>query len=437
MVKHFVKTLKPLQLLMYGYLVILFVGFGLLCLPFFQTTSIRVIDNLFIATSALSTTGLATVSIPESYNLGGQIVILLLVQIGGLGYMSIGSFIVLLTRRKLTEMNFELINYDFSLPEHFEVRSFIRDMVIVTLVIELIGAILLAFIFWNAGENNAVWNGIFHSISAFCTAGLSLFPDSFVGYRDHFFLNFVISFLSIAGALGFIVFTDLFERFSGRKEKITLTSKIIIHFTFWGILLGAAVLFLSDLSIANLAPEKRLLASLFQSVAAFTTVGFNSYNISNISSGPLFFMLLLMIIGASPSGTGGGMKSTTVTTLYAQLKSTFRGTQDIIYMHCKIPEHRIRLATSNFFFYVLVVCLGTYSLLLVQPQDKFEVLFEAVSALGTVGLSTGITSDLSVLGKIIVMILMFLGRVGPLSFGMILFHSNYQEPKIKEEDVAI
>lgn len=437
MLKHLLTTLKPLQLLMYGYLIILLIGFGLLCIPFFQLSPVSAIDNLFIATSALSTTGLATVSVPESYNFGGQLIILLLVQIGGLGYMSIGSFIVLITKKKLTDINFELINYDFSLPKHFNVKRFIRDLVLVTLIIELVGAIFLALIFWEAGESNIIWNGIFHSISAFCTAGLSLFPDSFMGYRDHFFLNLVICFLSIAGALGFIVFTDLFEHFSGRKEKITLTSKIIIHFTFWGILLGTAVFFLSDFSIDNLAAEKRILASIFQSVAAFTTVGFNSYDIGGISSGSLFFMLLLMIVGASPSGTGGGMKSTTVTTLYAQLRSTFRGTEDIVYMNCKIPAQKIRLATSNFFFYVLVVCLGTYLLLLVQSQDRFEVLFEAVSALGTVGLSTGITGDLSVLGKIIVMILMFLGRIGPLSFGMILFHSDYQETKIQEEDVAI
>lgn len=437
MIKNIIKSLQPLQLLMYGYLIILFIGFGLLCLPFFQLTPVSIIDNLFIATSALSTTGLATVSVPDAYNFGGQLVILLLVQIGGLGYMSMGSFIVLLTHKRLTNTSVELINYDFSLPEHFDVKSFIRDMIIATLLIELVGAILLALIFWDAGESNVIWNGIFHSISAFCTAGLSLFPDSFMGYRDHFFLNFVICFLSIAGALGFIVFTDLFEQFSGRRQKITLTSKIIIHFTFWGILLGATIFFLSDNSIVNLAPENRILASFFQSVAAFTTVGFNSYDISGISSGPQFFMLLLMIVGASPAGTGGGMKSTTITALYAQLKSTFKGTQDIVYMHSKIPAHRIRLATSNFFFYVLVVCLGTYLLLLVQPQDKFEVLFEAVSALGTVGLSTGLTGDLSVLGKVIVMTLMFLGRIGPLSFGMILFHSDYQEKKIEEEDVAI
>ncbi|CAA6825099.1 MAG: Potassium uptake protein, integral membrane component, KtrB [uncultured Aureispira sp.] len=437
MIQYIIKSFKPLQLLMYGYLLILLIGFGLLSLPFCQSTPVSTIDNLFTATSALSTTGLVTVNLPESYNFGGQLVILLLIQIGGLGYMSIGSFIVLLTRSKLTNINFELINYDFSLPENFNIKYFIRDLIISTLLIELIGAVLLCLIFWQAGETNIVWNGIFHSVSAFCTAGLSLFSDSFVGYRDHFFLNFVISFLSIAGALGFIVFTDLLERFSGRKETITFTSKIIIHFTFWGILLGAGVLFLSDATIAPLAPEKRILASIFQSVAAFTTVGFNSYDISGISSGPIFFMLLLMIVGASPAGTGGGMKSTTVTALYAQLKSTFRGSKDIIYMNCKIPEHKIRLATSNFFFYVLVICIGTYLLLLVQPQDKFEVLFEAVSALGTVGLSTGLTGDLSILGKIIIMVLMFLGRIGALSFGMILFQSEHQATKIEEEDLAI
>ncbi|MFK7947279.1 MAG: potassium transporter TrkG [Saprospiraceae bacterium] len=172
-------------------------------------------------------------------------------------------------------------------------------------------------------------------------------------------------------------------------------------------------------------------------MTAFTTVGFNSYDISIIEAAPLFFMLLLMVIGASPSGTGGGMKSTTLTALYAQLKSTFRGKNDVVYMHRKIPEHRVRMATSNFFFYVIIICIGTYLLLLIQPQDSFAVLFEAVSALGTVGLSMDVTSELTNLGKIIIAIMMFLGRVGALSFGIALFSPNLEEGEIKEEDIAI
>ncbi|GAB5554855.1 MAG: TrkH family potassium uptake protein [Saprospiraceae bacterium] len=433
----FIKTLKPLQSLIYGYLFILILGFLLLCLPFFQVIPTAAIDNLFIATSAVSTTGLATVTVPENYNIGGQLVILLLIQVGGLGYMSIGSFIVLLRRKRLNHLNSDLIKYDFSLPDNFSVLSFIKNLIYFTLLIELLGAIGLSFIFHHAGESQPIWQGIFHSVSAFCTAGFSLFPDSFESYASNFYLNAVISILSIGGALGFIVFTDLFERFSGRKSRITFTSKIIIRFTFVGMLIGALVLFLSDENIMTFAPEKRILVAFFQSMTAFTTVGFNTYPIGAISAAPLFFIILLMAIGASPSGTGGGMKSTTITALYAQLKSTFNQDSEVLFMNCKIPSHRVRMATSKFFFYVIVICIGTYLLLLLHPEKPFEVLFEAVSALGTVGISTGLTGDLSNLSKFILIGMMFLGRIGPLSFGMALFGSTELGGEVQEEDVAI
>lgn len=311
-------------------------------------------------------------------------------------------------------------------------------MVFFTLGIELLGAILLMLIFDQAGESGVIWKGIFHSVSAFCTAGFSLFSDGFVGFANNFSLNAVIAVLSISGALGFIVFTDLFERARGRKDRITFTSRIIIRFTFIGIAIGTAVLFLSDDNIAALPAERGLLIAFFQSMTAFTTVGFNTYDIGIITPAPIFFMILLMVVGASPSGTGGGMKSTTFTALYARLKSTFRGDNRALYMGRIIPDHKVGMATSNFFFYVLTICFGTYLLLLVEDATIFQILFEAVSALGTVGLSTGITGSLSVLGKIIVIMLMFLGRIGPLSFGMVLFKPSESIDAVAEmEDLAI
>lgn len=436
--KKFLATLNPLQLLIYGYVIILMVGFSLLRLPFMRTTTIGSLDDLFTATSALSTTGLATVDVSQDYTFWGQLIILLLIQLGGLGYMSLGSFFVLIRRRKLSEMNTELLKYDFSLPDNFSVPRFLKSMVRFTIALEAVGACLLALIFWQAGETGVIWKGVFHSVSAFCTAGFSLFSDGFLGYADNFSLNAVIAVLSICGALGFIVFTDLFERAAGRKSRITFTSRIIIRFTFVGILFGAAVLFLSDENIAAMPADKGLMISLFQSMSAFTTVGFNTYDIGIIMPAPMFFMLGLMIVGASPSGTGGGMKSTTFTALYAQLKSTFRGDSRAVYLGAAIPEHKVAMATSNFFFYVLTICFGTYLLLLVEPEPVYAVLFEAISALGTVGLSTGITGDLTVMGKLIVVMLMFLGRVGPLSFGMMVFRPSDVKPGMEEvEDLAI
>lgn len=434
----FLRSLNPLQLLIYGYFGILIVGFTLLRLPFMRTGEIGSLDDLFTATSALSTTGLATVDVSADYTFWGQLIILLLIQLGGLGYMSIGSFFVLIRRRKLSARSSELLRYDFSLPENFSVLQFIRSMVFFTIGIEVIGAIALAFIFAAAGETGVVWKGIFHSISAFCTAGFSLFSDGFVRFDTNFALNAVIAVLAISGALGFIVFTDLYQRANGSKNRITYTSRIILRFTFLGILIGTGILFLSDDNIAAMAPERGLMVAFFQSMTAFTTVGFNTYDIGAITPGPLFGVILLMIIGASPSGTGGGMKSTTFTALYAQLKSTFRGDNKVIYLNRIIPDHKVGMATSNFFFYVLTICIGTYLLLLTETGEMHEILFEAVSALGTVGLSTGLTGSLTNLGKVLIICLMFLGRIGPLSFGMMLFHSSEEtKTKAKVEDLAI
>lgn len=434
--RKWIQHLNPLQLLIYGYLLLLIIGFLLLCLPIFHAGPVDTIDNLFIAASALSTTGLATHSIVEQYNFSGQIFILVLTQIGGLGYMSIGSFILLMQNKSLSSLSSEMVKYDFSLTENYNIFIFIRNLILFTIIIEIIGAIFLGIIFYQEGHDQYIWLGIFHSISAFCTAGFSLFPDSFEQFYDNFYLNAILGILSLAGALGFIVLTDFYQMIIGQKDKISFTSKVILHFTFFVLLWSTIILFLSDSNISKYGPEERLYLAFFQSMASFTTVGFNTYPIANIEAGPLFFMLILMFIGASPSGTGGGMKSTTITALYAQLKSTFKKDTEVIYMNRKIPEDKLKMATSKFFFYIIVICICTFLLLLLEDLNIFDLLFEAVSALGTVGLSTGITQDLSNLGKVIIIVLMFLGRVGPLSFGLVLF-SPEEDEQIIEEDIAL
>ncbi len=434
--RKWISHLKPLQLLIYGYLFLLVIGFLLLCIPIFHQRPLKTIDNLFMAASALSTTGLATIDIATNYNFIGQIFILILTQIGGLGYMSIGSFILLMQNRSLSKLNSEMFRYDFSLPAHYNTFNFIKNLVLFTILLEIIGAVLLAIIFWKAGESDFIWKGIFHSISAFCTAGFSLFPNSFECYATNFYLNATLGILSIIGALGFIVLTDFYQMITGLKDKITFTSKVILHFTFSVLIWSTFILLLCDSQIAIYPAEDKIILAFFQSMAAFTTVGFNTYPIAELQSAPLFLILILMFIGASPSGTGGGMKSTTITALYAQLNSTFKKDSEVVYMNRKIPKARLTMATSKFFFYIIVICISTFLLLLLHSLDPFDLLFEAVSALGTVGLSTGATSELSNLGKLIIVVLMFLGRVGPLSFGLVLFSPEEQE-ELVEEDIAL
>ncbi len=428
---------SPLKLLINGYLLILFLACILINIPIFHKQTLSSIDNIFIVTSALSTTGLSPVAISDIYNIGGLILILVLIQIGGLGYMSIGSFITLLKKKKLSKESDTLISYDFSLPSGFKKATFIKSLIIFSFAIEVIGAILLSWAFWLEGVEDYIWQGIFHSISAFCTAGFSLFSNSLMDFQDHFWINFIIMTLSILGAIGFIVFSDIYSRFLGTKSKVSFTSRIILRFTFIGIVLGAIILFISDHSMESLSVETRLLSSFFQSVSAFTTVGFSTYDVSNLYAAPLFLLILLMIIGASPSGTGGGLKSTTFIALYSQMKSILKGKSEVTYLGVRIPQHRLTTATANFFFYISVIFISVFLLLSFDPSsDTIDMLFEAISALGTVGLSLGVTSDLSGLAKIIICVLMFLGRIGPLSFGLALFGPE-ENDHVVDDDLAI
>ena len=430
-----VKQLQPLQLLLLGYLSVVLLGTLILSLPICQINDISFLDNLFTSTSAVSTTGLVTKSLSDDYTLLGRIIIILMIQIGGIGFMSVASFVVIGQGRKLTMSNVEMVKNDFSLPEGFVVEDFIRNVVVFSLIIEFLGALALFPSFFHLGFWNAVWYSIFHSISAFCTAGFGLFNNSFESYRDNFSLNFTIAVLSYMGAIGFIVFTDIWDFIKGKKTRVTYTTEIILKFTLILSIFGTFLIFITEPSIKDLPSEHRLLSAFFQSMTAMTTVGFNTVPIGGLTHSAFFLVILLMIVGASPSGTGGGIKSTTVTAVYAQMISVLKGNIKVTFQNRIIPSHRLVTASANFAFYILFLCGGVYLLLLTEPFPFSQVIFEATSALGTVGLSAGITSSLSALGKIIIIFLMFAGRVGPLSVGTALFTSK--DKKITEDDLAI
>jgi len=435
MINILIKQVKPLKLLILGYFTIVIIGSILLSLPICQVNTVGFLDNLFTSTSAVSTTGLVTKSLADDYTLLGRIIIILMIQIGGIGYMSVASFVVIGQGRKLTTESVDLLKNDFSLPESFNLEGFVKNVILFSLSIELIGAIALFPSFLHLGVLRGIWYSIFHSVSAFCTAGFGLYNNSFESFRDNFSINFIVAALSYMGAIGFIVFTDIWEFIRGRKQRITYTTEIILKFTLILSVAGTFLMFITEPSIANLPTENRLLAAFFQAMTAMTTVGFNTVPIGGLAHSAIFLVLLLMIVGASPSGTGGGIKSTTVTAVYAQMISVLKSKTKVVFQNRIIPPHRLSTASANFSFYILFLCGGIYLLLLTESFPIYQVVFEATSAIGTVGLSTGITSSLSALGKLIVIGLMFAGRVGPLSVGTALFMDK--EKKIKKDDLAI
>lgn len=424
------RLVNPVRLVVLGYMSYIFIGFLLLCLPFMHKSFVSILDNLFIATSAVSTTGLTTVAVGNEYSFWGQLVILALIQLGGIGYMTFSSFVILSTKKYLDDRSKTIAQTVFSIPKNFKIEKFIVSVMSFCIVVEIIGAIGLFLVFSNAGITNPLWNAIFHSVSAFCTAGFSLFSNSFEGLANNFALNAIISALSMIGAMGFIVCVDVWRLFCGKIKHVTLTTKVIITMTFWLFVTGGFLMFLSETYGGNVVAENRLLFSFFQSMTALTTVGFNTITISTMSKSAIMLLCILMIIGASPAGTGGGLKTTTISAIWGLMKSAIKGSKDVKIWGATLPEDRVRTAVATLSFYISTLVIGTYLLTLTQNGDFISIFFESASALGTVGLSLGLTTALTDLGKIIIILMMYIGRVGPLTFGMAL----YVKPEIIFDD---
>lgn len=436
---HLLERAHPAKLALLGYLSYSLMGWLLLCIPWVHKDGVRVsaLDNLFTATSAMSTTGLVTVSVSDSYNFAGQLIVLLLIQLGGIGYMTFGSFVVLSTKGGLSPTRTLVGHTVFSLPESFRVDKFIRSVMMFTLVIETFGAFALYPILKGAGDPSPVWSAIFHSVSAFCTAGFGLYNNSFEDFAAHFWLNAVLSVLSLLGALGFIVLVDYWRWLTGKTQQVTLTSKIIVSMSIWLVVLGTLLVLFVEPSLRGRPPEEKLLAAFFQAMTAMTTVGFNTVPIGTLSKATLLVLMLLMFIGASPSGTGGGVKSTTVSALLGVMRSALRGTHEITFWKRPVPMARVLTAIAAIGFYTSMLLFGTFLLELTQTFAFEQNLFEAASALGTVGLSTGITASLTPLGKLVVVFLMLTGRLGPLTFSMALFFKSPDDAATSDGDLAV
>ena len=425
---------NPAKLLVLGYSGYMLVGWALLCMPFASAgEAIDPLDHLFTSVSAVSTTGLVTVDPATSYSIWGEIIILCLIQVGGVGYMTIGSFAVLATAHKLSPLRERMTRAAFVLPDNIKPGHFILTVIIFTLVCETIGALSLWAIFASAGEENAVWSAIFHAVSAFCTAGFSLNATSFEAYRGHAGLNIVISALSLLGAMGFLVVLDMWRNFTASAFHLGFTTKVIIRITGAFLFLGTLILFVADTGIAALPPAERLMAAFFQTMTAATTVGFNTQPIGDLSMAVIIVLFVLMAVGASPSGTGGGLKTTTFAALLALMRSTLKQRSRVRFFKRPISASRLQAAGASAAYFITLLAVSTFLLSLTDPTLAFErVVFEAISALGTVGLSMGITGDLSALGKLIVIVLMTAGRVGILTFGIAI--AMHDESRAEEQD---
>ncbi len=413
---------NPPVLVMLTFFLAVFIGALLLMLPvatsFGKETSL--LGALFTSTSATCVTGLIVYDTGTHFSIFGQIIILSLIQIGGLGIMTISSAFAIILGQKMSLKRESIMQNVIGESNKLDMISLVRNVIVVTITLELLGAVVLYFTFISKSYsvNQAIYHSIFHSISAFCNAGFCLYPDSLIRYLDNFNINFVITSLIIMGGIGFPVMKDIQRTIKNkfRFKRLSLHSKIVISATFILLLLGTIAFFISEYNneMKGFSLLDRLFASYFQSVTT-RTAGFNTMDTANLSKGSSFVSGILMFIGASPGSTGGGIKTTALVVVFIAVVAMFRGHKDVNIFKRKVSENIIKKVMALVAASVAFLTLMTFLLLLFEPFTFEKIIFEAISAFGTVGLSMGITSQLSDAGRIIIVLLMYIGRVGPLT----------------------
>jgi trk system potassium uptake protein len=428
--------MRPTQQLVVGFAIYCLVGWALLMLPWSSRQPATGIDHLFSSVSAVSTTGLSTVTVPDVYSGFGQVVLLVLFQVGGIGFMTVSSMLLLARGRPLEPTRLGILRSGFSLPHYFNLPAFLKQVAIFTVACEGIGAAILYWRFAAADVPAPLWSAVFHSVSAFSTAGFSLNADSLEKFRDDWVVNVTIGALCYAGAIGFIVVQDVWYSIRLRERMLTLTSKTILLLTVVLFVLGTLLIYWCSPAMRQEGVVDGLRLAAFQAMSASSTAGFNSVPIGAMTPAALFVVIVLMLVGASPAGTGGGLKTTSVSAMLANLYSIVRGRQNIAWLGYEVPLPRVLMAFGSATIYLILLAAGTLGLLVVETQAFLPLLFEAASAIGTVGLSMGISSGLSDAGKLIVIGLMFIGRCGPLTIGLALVMPR-KEAGLKPDDLAV
>lgn len=430
------KRITPVQTLSLGYVAVILLGAILLSLPFSSVNNqySNFIDALFTSTSAVSTTGLAVVDTGSYYSTFGQVVIITLVQVGGLGYMIFFAFISLSVGYRFTINGKRLLNESIARPATIDLKRFIKSVVLFTVFFEFIGAIVFIFIFLKRYPlAESIFSAAFHSISAFCTAGFSLYSDSFTFYANDFTTNLITAIITIAGGIGFFVlhdvsqyFIDLFKR--KHPTRLTNHSKLVLLVTVILIVGGSLFLVLTAGDKSDLSSlESKIYTATFQAISASTTTGFNSVDIGTMNAISLLCLVFLMFIGASPGGTGGGIKTSTFGIILLFVKKVIGNRDEICVFSRRISLAVVEKAIAITILAAVYLLLVVFVLAISERFSIFQLLFEATSALGTVGLSMGITPTLSPLGKIVIIMTMLVGRIGPLAIG----YSLIGKPQIK------
>ena len=434
----------PAQAVLFSFVAVIIVGTLLIMLPYstVDKKGLGLVNALFTATSAVCVTGLIVVDTATRFSILGKSVILLLIQIGGLGIMVLSYFMMSLFKRKLTLERTLIASYMLDESDLTSLHGDLRSIISSTLIIEFIGFLLLIVAFARifSFHRTAVYVSLFHAVSAFCNAGFSLFSDNLEAFNGNLLVNFIIAMLIILGGFGFSVLQniykvigDRFQRLLGNREKrrlsFTLNSKVVLLVS--GLLIVSGMLmiyaFEHNNSILSLPLQTQYMTAFFQSVT-LRTAGFNTINFTSLHRFTYLLMILFMFVGGASGSTAGGVKVNTIAVIGGYVNGIITNREEVTVFNHSIAGDLINRAFFILLLYAILIFTGTLILTMTEQFESMQILFEVVSAIGTVGLSTGITSSLTTTGKLIIIVLMFIGRVGPLTIFIALSQRKKRYP---------
>ncbi len=441
------KVATPIQILVTGFALIVLVSATLLAMPFSSTRHVfqPFVDCVFMTSSAISTTGLVVADIGKDYTLVGQLIMLTVIQIGGIGYMCFLPLVVVgLLGGRMSISTRMVLRESMAKPTWLDMVKFTRVILISTLVIEALGAVFLVIhSLPTMGLAASIYPAIYHSINAFCTAGMSLWTDNMMRYQGAAFPNVVLNVVELLGGIGFFVLYDIAhtgKRVFRRQHPRGLTTHSKLALTVTGMIVGVGTLLIlfTEWHRSSAPVGTRVLAASFQAISAETTTGFNSVDIGAYAYPALLALMLLMFIGASPNSTGGGIKTTTFGVMVCGLWALLRGREDITMFRRRVARTTLDSAFSLTLAAVLWVTAVFCIMVIIEPFRFEQTMFEVISAFGNVGLSTGITTKLTTLSRILLSATMFYGRLGPLAIGFSLIGRRESLPhRYATDDVFV
>jgi trk system potassium uptake protein TrkH len=441
----FRMKLQPAQVILFSFAGWITLGALVLMLPVSANPgkSISLIDAFFMSTSATCVTGLASISLVDDLSIFGQMVLLVLLQVGGLGIMTLSSSMAVLMGKNL-EMREQVIMHDvLDTSSSEELLNLVVNVIRYTFAIEFVGAILLTIGFYQEGFEigQSLYYGFYHSISAFCNAGFALWNNNLEDFKFAPLIHFTIAFLIIFGGIGFSVLKDVGDMLKKKQRSLrslSLHTKIVLVTNTLLLITGTFYLFFGEFlhSFQDYSMWEKFQVAFFQSTTT-RTAGFNTVSMMALQPHCIYLMILLMFIGASPGSTGGGVKTSTFAILLYSVKATLQGRQEVEMFERRIPAQTVVKSIAIFIICLIVVSIGVLVLVRVEPDKSFlSLIFEVVSGFGTVGLSMGITPFLSSIGKLCIISMMYLGRVGPLTLilavgSRVVLPSNVEYPEGK------